>query len=100
MNLLHLVCFACYCFHSVVGKDSSDSMSLADWRNLDRVPESKNNNKKATGGPLSRKKRFIYPTVTPWRFDIRLLLSFPVIPTNENNFIGFIPFTWNLNTLL
>ena len=47
---------------------------------------------------LSRKRRFIYPAVTPWLFDIRVTMDIPLqgldIPLR-----AYIPFTWNMNTL-
>jgi hypothetical protein len=48
---------------------------------------------------LSRKRRFIYPLVTPWLFDIRVTMDIP-LQGLETAMRAYIPFTWNLNTLV
>jgi hypothetical protein len=53
----------------------------------------------STSTSLSRKRRFIYPAVTPWLFDVRLTMDIP-LQGLDTAMRAYIPFTWNLNTLV
>jgi hypothetical protein len=82
----------CYLLLIFIGQIAADSVTPEDWRNLEGP------NPKTGNGSLSRKKRFIFPAVSPWRFDARILLFIPMVG-QETQLVAFIPFTWNLNTL-
>ena len=74
------------------------SVAASSWRNLDLDGGS---GVRFGNGSLSRKKRFIFPAVSAWRFDLSITLFVPLdgTPILGNPFIVFIPFTFNLNTL-
>jgi hypothetical protein len=67
------------------------SRAASDWENFVAPSNSSRS--------LSRKRRFIYPLVTPWLFDIRVTMDIP-LQGLETSLRAYIPFTWNLNTLV
>ena len=70
----------------------SEKMSdLQNWQNFERSGNS--------SSALSRKRRFIFPAVTPWLFDIRVTMDIP-LQGLDTALRAYIPFTWNLNTLV
>jgi hypothetical protein len=50
----------------------SEDDSFKNWRNMDNSLIGVNvSSSSSKGNVLSRKRRFLYPAVTPWFFDIR-----------------------------
>ena len=84
--------FICYYFITVINAKDEN------WRG-----NSNNNNiaqRTNSSESLSRKKRFIFPAVATWRFDLALtLIGYAEGYPDTTSLVGFIPFTWNLNTL-
>ena len=72
------------------------SRGSARWRNEDRLNQ---NSKPNT--TLMRKKRFLFPATSPWRFDAAFTLFVPLdgTPIIGNPVVAFLPFTFNLNTM-
>ena len=70
-------------FGFAVSNNLSSEDSFKNWRNLDRLKiggnvsnSSSSNNNSSRPAVLSRKRRFIYPAVSPWYFDIRDLFTY------------------------
>ena len=101
----------CLTLLGVVSASHDESAKLVDWRNLDRPSTTTLRNLSSASTSmssstsmsmsrsLSRKRRFIYPAVTPWLFDVRLTMDIP-LQGLDTAMRAYIPFTWNLNTLV
>ncbi len=103
------ISITCLTLLGVVSASHDESAKLVDWRNLDRPATTTLRNlssaslstsaSSSSSTSLSRKRRFIYPAVTPWLFDIRLTMDIP-LQGLDTAMRAYIPFTWNLNTLV
>jgi len=81
----------CYYFATVVNAKEDN------WRTSgnDNIAQKTNSSE-----ILSRKKRFIFPAVSSWRFDLAFtLIGYAEGYPDTTTLVGFIPFTWSLNTL-
>jgi hypothetical protein len=58
--------------HSL-GQMLPDSTGAAGWRNLD------SQKLKFKNGTLSRKRRFLFPATSTWKFDIAFTLLVPLV---------------------
>jgi len=81
--------------------DSDDGLTTKDsfknWRNLDRQQQQQQQQQQQhqqqtisssnSTTYLSRKRRFIYPAVTPWLFDLRITIVIPLQGFNFTNFL-------------
>ncbi len=86
--------YAILCYYFITIASAKD---INNWRT-----KSNNNNIQRNNSSeiLSRKKRFIFPAVSSWRFDLALtLIGYAEGYPDTTTLVGFIPFTWSLNTL-